>query len=100
MKTVDAFGQMRIDSGDPVRARLIEVHRQLIAAFPESDPDTPTHLQGTAPYMLKGRKLSMELVGGGLLEFQRASCGCQTPNSLRAPRSRMLARLEPEPTDA
>lgn len=98
MRTIDSFGQLKIDDGDPIRARVIEIDRRTLAAFPEADPATPILITGTDDYWVKGRHLYMDLLGDGQLEFRRASCGCQTPLSLRGPRSQFLDRV-PAPAE-
>lgn len=100
MKVIDVFGQLRVDGQSRGRARLIEVDPTTFAAFSEHDPGgAPTMFTATARPRVRGRILTAELIGGGLLEFQRASCGCQTPNSLRGPRGQFVARV-PAPAEA
>ena len=99
MKTIDAFGKLSIDDQPQSRARLIQIDSTSYAAFPEADPKVPVLITATAPARLHGRNLVIETIGGGMVRFQRASCGCQTPGSLRGPASRLLA-LVPAPAEA
>ena len=98
-KYIDAFGKMKLDGNALPRARLIQLRdspRSLtFAAFPEDDPTTPSVFIASSPPRLNGRNLAIDLADGSKLEFQRASCGCQTPSSLRGPQSRMLALVPP-----
>jgi hypothetical protein len=98
MKMIDAFGDLRID-GHRSRARLIQITPITYAAFFQDDPKTPTLLTATGPPTIKGRTVSIELIGGGSAEFRRAGCGCQTPSVLRGPQSRFLERV-PAPAEA
>lgn len=99
MKKIDAFGKIKIDNGPIIRARVIEVTPMFLAAFPESDPAAPILITLSGPYRVKGRILTASTIGDGVIEFQRASCGCQTPSSLRGPASTFIATI-PEPAEA
>lgn len=94
MKTIDAFGRIRVDGGEASRARLIQVTPFVLGAFPEGDAE-PYTLTLAEPYRVKGRMLTATLTSGELLEFQRASCGCQTPQNLRGPARQFVDRLVP-----
>lgn len=98
MRMIDAFGDLKID-GQRSRARVIQITPITYAAFSSDDPKTPTLLTATGPAKINGKNLTVELLGGGLLEFRRAGCGCQTPNSLRGPQARFLERI-PQPAEA
>lgn len=98
MKMIDAFGDLRVD-GQRSRARLIQITPITYAAFSQDDPKTPLLLTATGPATVKGRVVTIELIGGGLAEFRRAGCGCQTPNNLRGPQARFLAFV-PAPAEA
>ena len=97
MRMIDAFGDLKID-GERSKARLIQITPITYAAFPSDDPKTPTLITATGPAAVKGRTVTLELIGGGLLEFRRAGCGCQTPSSLRGPQARFLERV-PAPAE-
>ncbi len=103
-RQIDSFGDVRVDGGNLTRARLIRVEEFLFAAFTEADPTVPMLFAITAEPTVRGRNLSVETIGGGLLEFRRASCGCQTPRSLRGVRSSFTKYIQPaeetEPADA
>jgi hypothetical protein len=99
MRQIDVFGTLRVDGQTRGRARLIEIDGTTMAAFHESDPDgAPTIFTTLTRPRLRGRLLSAELIGGGLLEFQKASCGCQTPTSLRGPQHQFTSRV-PAPAE-
>lgn len=98
MRMIDAFGDMKID-GQRSKARLIQVTPITYAAFSQDDPKTPTLLTATGPPRVNGKNVTVELIGGGLLEFKRAGCGCQTPSTLRGPQARFLERV-PAPAGA
>jgi hypothetical protein len=97
-RMIDAYGDLRID-GQRSKARLIQVTQITYAAFSQDAPKTPTLITATGPARVQGRNVIIELIGGGLLEFRRAGCGCSTPSNLRSPRSKML-ELVPAPADA
>jgi hypothetical protein len=92
MRMIDSFGDLKID-GQRSRARLIQITPITYAAFTQDDPKTPTLITATGPPKVQGRNVTIELLGGGLLEFRRAGCGCQTPSSLRGPQARFLERV-------
>lgn len=92
MKMIDAFGDLKVD-GHRSRARLIQVTPITYAAFESDNPDTPMLLTATGPATIKGRNVTLELIGGGIAEFRRAGCGCQTPSNLRGPQGRFLSRI-------
>lgn len=98
MKLIDAFGDLRID-GNRIKARLIQISALMYAAFSSDNPQTPLLITAVSPPTVQGRNVTVELIGGGQLEFRRAGCGCQTPSSLRGPSSRFTA-LIPQPAEA
>lgn len=92
--TIDAFGQLRVNGGPTIRARIIQVTPITLAVFPEASPESPFQVTLSEPPRIRGRVMTAALADdGGTLEFQRAGCGCQTPSSLRGPAGRFLARL-------
>lgn len=92
-RSIDTFGDVRVDGGTPYRARLIRLDDVTYAAFTEADPTVPIMFTAVADPGIRGRVVSVELIGGGLLEFRRASCGCQTPRNLRGPRSKFTVHV-------
>lgn len=94
-KQVDAFGTLQFQPGSTFRARVIEVSRTELAFFPETGSGAQAgvlHLNG--PYAIKGRVLTASVSDDVTVRFARASCGCQTPQDLRGPRSRFLQTLQ------
>jgi hypothetical protein len=90
---IDAFGKVSIDSHSIGSYRIIETGPQTLTLFHETEP--PRALELSGPYQSKARKLTATLTDGSTVLFERAGCGCQTPQALRGPRSRFLAKLEP-----
>lgn len=93
VKRVDAFGNVQIGGSGAFRGRLIQTGSTSFAIFPESGD--PGQLEFKDSPVIKGRMLSATLVDDQEFVFQRASCGCQTPASLKGPARRLLETLEP-----
>lgn len=91
VKRVDSFGNAQIGGSGAFRGRLIQMDGTKFAIFPESGD--PGVLEFQATPTIKGRVLSATLVDDQAFVFQRASCGCQTPNDLRGPARRFLETL-------
>ena len=89
---IDAFGKVSIDSKPHGDFRLIETGEHEMTLFKEDGGIEVLQLEGK--YQTKARKLNATLTDGRTLLFVRAGCGCQTPSSLRGPRSRFLAQID------
>lgn len=102
-KRVDAFGNIQIGKGPAFRARLIQTSSTEFAVFPDAGTSDvlPTTVTFAEPPKIRGRNLTGTLLAEGPTDFlfQRASCGCQTPNQLRGPARRLLETLTAK-TDA
>jgi len=91
VRRVDTFGNTRIGDTSPFRARVIQTGATTFGIFPESgDPGLLTFEETP---ILKGRTIMATLIDGQEFVFQRASCGCQTPNSLRGSARAFLETL-------
>lgn len=93
VKRVDAFGNSQIGPSGAFRARLIQTGATSFAIFPEQGD--PGQLEFKDTPVIKGRTLTATLVDDQAFVFQRASCGCSTPEHLKGPSRRFLERLNP-----
>lgn len=90
---IDVFGSVKIDGHSEGNFRIIEISPNEIGMF--ADGQTPWVAQLDGPYVTRARRLSATLTDGRTLEFQRAGCACQTPASLKGPRSKFVSLLQP-----
>lgn len=96
VKRVDSFGNAQIGGTSAFRARLIQTGATSFAIFPEHGDSGQLEFKETPG--IRGRVLSATLVDDQEFVFQRASCGCQTPDHLRGPARRFLETLSAEGT--
>jgi hypothetical protein len=98
---IDVFGTLRLPGEADARCRLIEYAPASFAAFSAADPERPATFRVEGEFAISGRNLRAELEGGaGEVRFQKAGCGCETPQSLRGARAPLLAHLPAEPEAA
>lgn len=90
-RRVDSFGNAQIGGTGAFRGRLIQMDGTQFAIFPESGDPGTLNFQETP--VIRGRNLTATLVDDQEFIFQRASCGCSTPQHLRGPARRFLETL-------
>lgn len=92
MSKIDTFGNVQIGEGPAFRGRLIQSDATTFYIFPESMEPGQVLTFSAAPTK-KGRLLQGTLVDETAFNFQRASCGCQTPTELRGPARKFIETL-------
>ena len=95
-RSVDAYGQVKINDHLEGNFRLIEVTPNQIALFGDDKPVSVRILDLEGGYKIGSmRKLTATLTTGESVLFTKAGCSCTTPASLRGPRSKFMSQLTP-----
>lgn len=92
MSKIDVFGNVQIGEGPAFRGRLIQADATTFYVFPEGGVAGQTLTFSEEPKK-KGRLLQGTLTDESAFNFQRASCGCQTPTELRGPARKFIETL-------
>ena len=98
---VDAFGTVHAGSASEYKARVLEYAPGHIAIFRDVAPTNPVLIETVSPISIKGRIMRTTfLIDDEELElvFQKAGCGCETPQSLRGGRNKLVREAGIEET--
>lgn len=86
--SVDTFGTIKFPGESDTRGRLIEYADNLYAFFTEGNLTQPTTFTAFEA-RIKGRVFTAQIEQGEV-KFQKAGCGCETPQNLRGGRNKLL----------
>lgn len=91
---IDAFGTVKILDVADYKARVVEYAPGRLAIFRDVAPTVPTLIELTSDINIKGRIMRTSTLDAdnGEIEivFQKAGCGCETPQSLRGGRNALI----------